>query len=140
MSDELDKLKAAIDAAAPEADEAAQMRAVDAGMEAFEKNFQGSEDAARPTREQSQLWALISRGAIDMLRTLTNRQVLMATASVATIALAVVLTGQINNPGNGTGEVFAVSELKVETLDRVGILRDLRLGVYDVIVGINLLS
>jgi len=28
---------------------------------------------------------------------------------------------------------------EVETLDRVGILRDLRLGVYDVIVGINLL-
>ncbi|HDH57697.1 MAG TPA: excinuclease ABC subunit B, partial [Bacteroidetes bacterium] len=28
---------------------------------------------------------------------------------------------------------------EVETLDRVGILRDLRLGVYDVVVGINLL-
>jgi len=28
---------------------------------------------------------------------------------------------------------------EVETLDRVGILRDLRLGIYDVIVGINLL-
>lgn len=28
---------------------------------------------------------------------------------------------------------------EVETLDRVGILRDLRMGVYDVIVGINLL-
>ena len=28
---------------------------------------------------------------------------------------------------------------EVETLDRVGILRDLRLGVYDVLVGINLL-
>ncbi len=28
---------------------------------------------------------------------------------------------------------------EVETLDRIGILRDLRLGVYDVIVGINLL-
>lgn len=118
MSDELDKLKAAMNATTPKADEPAQMRAIDAGMEAFEKNFQGSEDTARPTREQSQLWALISRGAIDMLRTLTSRQALMAIASVATIALAVVLTGQINDPGNGTGEVFAVSELKVETLDR----------------------
>lgn len=118
MSDELDKLKAALDAATPEAEEHAQMRAIDAGMDAFEKNFQGSEDAARPTREQSRWWALISRGAIDMLRTLTSRQALMATASVATIALAVVLTGQINDPDNGTGEVFAVSELKVETLDR----------------------
>lgn len=28
---------------------------------------------------------------------------------------------------------------EIETLDRVGILRDLRLGVYDVVVGINLL-
>ena len=28
---------------------------------------------------------------------------------------------------------------EVETLDRVGILRDLRLGVYDVVVGVNLL-
>ena len=28
---------------------------------------------------------------------------------------------------------------EVETLDRVGILRDLRLGIYDVVVGINLL-
>ena len=118
MSDELDKLKAALGTETPEAEEHAQMRAIDAGMDAFEKNFQGSEDAARPTREQSQLWALISRGAIDMLKTLTSRQVLMATASVATIALAVVLTGQYNNPNNGTGEVFAVSELKVETLDR----------------------
>ncbi|MGB9607730.1 MAG: helicase-related protein, partial [bacterium] len=28
---------------------------------------------------------------------------------------------------------------EIETLDRVGILRDLRLGVYDVVVGVNLL-
>ena len=28
---------------------------------------------------------------------------------------------------------------EVETLERVGILRDLRMGMYDVLVGINLL-
>ena len=118
MSEELDKLKAAIDAATPEASETAQLRAIDVGMEAFEKNFQGSADAARPTREQSRWWALISRGAIDMLKTLTSRQVLMATASVATIAMAVMLTGQYLDSNNGSGDVFAISELKIETLVR----------------------
>ena len=118
MSEELDKLKAAIDAATPEASETAQLRAIDVGMEAFEKNFQGSADAARPTREQSRWWALISRGAIDMLKTLTSRQVLMATASVATIAMAVMLTGQYLDSNNGSGDVFAISELKIETLFR----------------------
>lgn len=118
MSDELDKLKAAMRAATPEVDEGAQMRAIDAGMEAFEENFQGSADTARPTREQARWWALISRGAIDMLKNLTSRQVMMATASVATIALAVVLTSQHNGPTNGNGDVFAVSELKVDSLGR----------------------
>ncbi len=118
MNDELDKLKAAMQSATPEVDDTAQARAIDAGMEAFEKNFQGSVDAARPTREQTRWWALISRGVIDMLKPLTSRQVMMATASFATIALAVVLTGQYNAPNNGTGEVFAVSEAKIDTLGR----------------------
>ncbi|OUS07425.1 hypothetical protein A9Q96_05800 [Rhodobacterales bacterium 52_120_T64] len=118
MSDELDKLKAAMKSATPEVDDAAQKRAIDAGMEAFEKNFQGSADAARPTREQTQWWALISRGIIDMLKPLTSRQVMMATASFATIALAVVLTGQYNTPDYGTGEVFAVNEAKIDALTR----------------------
>ena len=117
MSDELDRLKAAMQST-PEVDGGAQMRAIDAGMEAFEKNFQGSEDAARPTREQTRWWALISRGVIDMLKPLTNRQVMMATASFATIALAVVLTGQYNAPDYGTGDVYAVSEAKVDALVR----------------------
>ena len=117
MSDELDKLKAAMQST-PEVDDAAQMRAIDAGMEAFEKNFQGSADAARPTREQTRWWALISRGVIDMLKHLTSRQVMMATASFATIALAVVLTGQYNAPDYGTGEVFAVNEATVDTFVR----------------------
>ena len=117
MSDELDKLKAAMQST-PEVDDGAQMRAIDAGMEAFEKNFQGSADAARPTREQTRWWALISRGVIDMLKPLTSRQVMMATASFATIALAVVLTGQYNAPDYGTGEVFAVNEAKIDTLGR----------------------
>jgi Ca-activated chloride channel family protein len=53
-----------------------------------------------------------------MLKTLTSRQVMMATASVATIALAVVLTGQYNAPDYGTDEVFAVSEAKIDTRTR----------------------
>jgi len=118
MSDELDKLKAAMQSTTPEVDDAAQARAIDAGMEAFEKNFQGSADTARPTREQTRWWALISRGVIDMLKPLTSRQVMMATASFATIALAVVLTGQYNAPSNVTGDVFAVSEAKIDTLGR----------------------
>jgi len=118
MSDELDKLKAAMKSTAPAVDDAAQMRAIDAGMEAFEKNFQGSADAVRPTREQTRWWVLISRGIIDMLKPLTSRQVMMATASFATIALAVVLTGQYNAPDYGTGEVYAVNEVKIDTLGR----------------------
>ncbi len=118
MSDELDKLKAAMQSADAKVDEAAQMRAIDAGMEAFEENFQGSADDARLTREQTRWWALISRGVIDMLKPLTSRQILMATASLATIALAVVLTGQYNAPNYETGEVFAVSEAKIDALGR----------------------
>ena len=117
MSDELDKLKAAMQST-PEVDEAAQLRAIEAGMEAFEKNFQGSADAVRPTREQTRWWALISRGAVDMFKHLTSRQILLATTSFATIALAVVLTGQYNGPDYGADEVFAVNEAKIDALGR----------------------
>ena len=94
MSDELDKLKSAMDAATPEVDSTAKMRAIDVGMAAFEENFQGSEDGVRPTREQAQWWALILRGIKDMFKSFTSRQAMMASVSVATLAVAVVITGQ----------------------------------------------
>ena len=114
MSDDLDKLMAALKDATPEPDEAVQNRAIDAGMEAFEKNFQGSADGARPTREQAQWWALITRGTKDMFRRLSTREALMTTASLATIAVAVIVTGQFSKPvGNGP-DIF-VSEFDAVT-------------------------
>lgn len=106
MSDDLDRLKAAMEAA-PAPEEGVKLRALDVGMTAFEENFQGSGDGARPTREQAQWWVLISRGATEMMRRLTTRETLLTTASLATIALAVVMTGQFNKvPGLDPVTVF----------------------------------
>jgi len=106
MSDDLDRLKAAMQTT-PTPEKGAKLRAIDAGMAAFEENFQGSADAARPTREQAQWWALISRGVREMLKRLTTREALLTTASLATIAVAVVVSGQFTKiPGLDPVTVF----------------------------------
>lgn len=110
MSDELDRLKNAMDAAAGSNGDTARDRAISAGMEEFEKNFQGSADPARPTPEQSQWWALITTGVPNMFRRLTTREALLTTASVATIAIAVVVTYDANSLPTDTHGPIVIAE------------------------------
>ncbi len=95
MNDDLDKLKSAMHRATPGATKDAQKRAMDAGMAAFAENFQGSGDTARPTFEHTQWWVRISNGVNAMFRRLTTRETLLTTASLATIAVAVIVTGKL---------------------------------------------
>lgn len=108
MIDDLEKLAAAL-RAAPQPDDTAKQRAISAGMTAFEENFQGSATPARPTREQPQWWALVLRGTKDMFKRLTTRETLLAGASLATIAVAVVLGTQINT-GPAEDGVIVINE------------------------------
>ncbi len=81
----------------------------------------------RPTKGQiddllQEIAARVQKGQRALVTTLTQR-------------MAEELAGYINEIGIKAQYLHA----EVETLERVEILRDLRLGVYDVIVGINLL-
>ena len=73
----------------------------------------------------------------DMLQELAQRVKKGQRALVTTFTqrMAEELSGYINEIGIKAHHLHA----EVETLERIEILRDLRLGVYDVIVGINLL-
>ncbi len=81
----------------------------------------------RPTKGQiedliSEIQKRVARGERALVTTLTKR-------------LAEELSDYLNETGIRTHYLHA----DIETLERVEILRDLRLGVYDVVVGINLL-
>lgn len=81
----------------------------------------------RPTRGQiedliGEIRRRVARGERALVTTLTKR-------------MAEELADYLNEMGIRTHYLHA----DVETLERVEILRDLRLGVYDVVVGINLL-
>jgi excinuclease ABC subunit B len=81
----------------------------------------------RPTKGQiddllQEIAARVQKGQRALVTTLTQR-------------MSEELAGYINEIGIKAQYLHA----EVETLERVEILRDLRLGVYDVIVGINLL-
>ncbi len=81
----------------------------------------------RPTRGQiedliGEIRRRVARGERALVTTLTKR-------------LAEELADYLNEMGIRTHYLHA----DIETLERVEILRDLRLGVYDVVVGINLL-
>ncbi|MEP7293313.1 MAG: excinuclease ABC subunit UvrB, partial [Chloroflexota bacterium] len=73
----------------------------------------------------------------DMLQELARRVKNGQRALVTTFTqrMAEELAGYINETGIKAQYLHA----EIETLERIEILRDLRLGVYDVIVGINLL-
>jgi len=92
MSDDLDRLQAALRTQTPP-DMDAKQRAISAGLAEFKKNIQGSGAGARPTSEQPRWWWLSISGVQDMFRKLNTRNLLMTGASLATIALAVVITG-----------------------------------------------
>jgi excinuclease ABC subunit B len=79
-----------------------------------------------------------TKGQIDDLlqevaRRVKNRQ--RALVTTLTQRMSEELAGYINEIGVKANYLHA----EVQTLERVEILRDLRLGVYDVIVGVNLL-
>jgi excinuclease ABC subunit B len=81
----------------------------------------------RPTAGQiddllQEVAARVKKGQRALITTLTQR-------------MAEELAGYVNETGIKAHYLHA----EVETLERVEILRDLRLGVYDVVVGINLL-
>ncbi|MEO8393896.1 MAG: excinuclease ABC subunit UvrB [Chloroflexota bacterium] len=79
-----------------------------------------------------------TKGQIDdMLQELAKRVKAGQRALVTTFTqrMAEELSGYINEVGIKAHHLHA----EIETLERIEILRDLRLGVYDVIVGINLL-
>jgi excinuclease ABC subunit B len=83
--------------------------------------------SVRPTKGQiddllQEVAARVQKGQRALITTLTQR-------------MSEELAGYINEIGIKAHYLHA----EVETLERVEILRDLRLGVYDVLVGINLL-
>ncbi len=103
MSDDLEKLAALLRDDVPPPAKTAKMAAINAGMDAFEKNsdnFQGSADAARLTNNRPKKDRGLLEGFKDMFTRLTGRQMMLGTASFATIALAVVITQNIefNSP------------------------------------------
>jgi excinuclease ABC subunit B len=73
----------------------------------------------------------------DMLQEVARRVKVGQRALVTTFTqrMAEEMAGYINEMGIRAQYIHA----EVETLERIEILRDLRLGVYDVVVGINLL-
>ncbi|PJF28432.1 MAG: excinuclease ABC subunit B [Phototrophicales bacterium] len=85
------------------------------------------EISVRPTKGQiddllQEVAARVKKGQRAMITTLTQR-------------MAEELAGYINEIGIKAHYIHA----EINTIERVEILRDLRLGIYDVIVGINLL-
>ena len=99
MTDDLEKLAALLRDDIPPPSKSAKMAAIAAGMQAFEKNsenFQGSPERARPIHNRPKTGRGILEGLKDMFTKLTGRQMMLGTASFATIALAVVITQNID--------------------------------------------
>ncbi|MBK8025588.1 MAG: excinuclease ABC subunit UvrB [Chloroflexi bacterium] len=98
-----------------------------------------AEQIIRPTGVvDPEVYVRPTKGQIDdMLQEIAARVKVGQRALVTTFTqrMAEELAGYINEMGIKANYLHA----EVQTLERVEILRDLRLGVYDVIVGINLL-
>jgi len=102
MSDDLEKLAALLQEDMPPPRAEAKMAALQAGMSAFEKNsenFQGSADAERLTNNRPQNGAGILEGLRIMFEKLPPRGLMLGGASFATIALAIVVTQNVNLTG-----------------------------------------
>ncbi len=106
MSDELDKLKQAMQNATPPPSDDARDRALRVAAEEFEKTFQGSPETVRPTSQNAPSGGFM-RGAVSMFRRLTTREALLTTASVATVVVAVVVTQDFNSlPEDNHGKII----------------------------------
>ena len=123
MTDDLNKLAALLRDDVPPPSAKAKMAAINAGMQAFEENsekLQGSPDPARLIHNRPKMGRGLLEGLKDMFTHLTGRQVMLGTASFATIALAVVITQDINfksGPGPeidflGTNEIGLIEAPK----------------------------
>ncbi len=102
MSDDLDKLAALLQEDVPPPRAAAKIAALEAGMAAFEKNaenVQGSADVARPIHNRPQNGAGFMEGLRIMFKKLSPHGLMLGGASFATIALAIVVTQNINLSG-----------------------------------------
>ncbi len=102
MSDELEKLAALLQEDVPPPRSEAKMAALQAGMAAFEKNsenFQGSPEADRPIHNRPQNGAGFLEGLRIMFEKLSPRGLMLGGASFATIALAIVVTQNVNLTG-----------------------------------------
>ncbi len=102
MNDDLDKLAALLQEDVPPPRAEAKMAALQAGMAAFEKNaenFQGSPTPNRPTNNRPQNGAGFLEGLRIMFEKLSPRGLMLGGASFATIALAIVVTQNVNLTG-----------------------------------------
>ena len=102
MSDDMEKLAALLREEVPPPSETGKMAAMDAGMAAFEKNaenIQGSPDAPRLTHSRPKTGRGFLEGLKDMFDKLSPRGMMLGGASFATIALAIVVTQNVNLTG-----------------------------------------
>jgi len=117
MTDELEKLKRALDATRPEPDPEARARALGAAMKAFdEENAAARQETAVGDR-------LSKRGAGWLARLLGGRSMkfpefrlkpaLMGGASLAVIALAVVVTRETQSPLDAIAPVNAPAPVEL---------------------------
>ncbi len=110
MNDDLDKLAALLQEDVPPPRAEAKMAALQAGMAAFEKNsenFQGSPTPDRPTNNRPQNGAGFLEGLRIMFEKLSPRGMMLGGASFATIALAIVVTQNVNLTGPAPFDVDA---------------------------------
>lgn len=94
--DPLDQLRAALKDQAPDASTRARDAALRAAAENFSTPSQGSADAVRQTSNRPKDRAGIWTGVLTMLSTLTRPRVLMGTSALATLAIAVAITQNID--------------------------------------------
>ncbi len=110
MNDDIDKLAALLQEDVPPPRAEAKMAALQAGIAAFEKNaenFQGSADAARPTNNRPKNGRGFLEGLRIMFEKLSPRGLMLGGASFATIALAIVVTQNVNLTGPAPFDVDA---------------------------------
>ncbi|MBL4806376.1 MAG: VWA domain-containing protein [Rhodobacteraceae bacterium] len=139
MTDDLDKLAALLRDDIPPPSSNAKMAAIAAGMQAFEnnsENVQGTADAARPIHNRPETARGFLEGLKHMFNKLTGRQMMLGTASFATIAVALVVSQGIDfNTGPGpivnlgapelgiAGNLNEQTQGTITTDDEVGYMR-----------------
>ena len=96
MTDPLNRLKSQLRSGTPQPDSAQRRRAIELAEKEFDR-LQGTGTHTRPIDDRANS-AGIFRRTIDMLTSFSLRPTLLAGSSLAVIALAVVITGQIERP------------------------------------------